>query len=281
MAENLVPRLWPALRSFFTYSSPNFLFWKVHCPKKPFLFHTLHGVHSLFGVLPISPTAKSLTKLWSPKKWLSQLWLVPRHTFSQCILHFQVSCSCSWLFITVLEFEATSLVTHLPAFTFELCNDSAKCCSTKPTCWFEKINYEQVGFPKLSDLLLLLSLMHHCSALLLRGQESVPHMEPLEPGASIPYLGRKCLVTKARLWEGWEGRERCVEGGIILSLPPEWAQQTGRVFSGFFLSSWQAPPAWQHFCSRCARLELALHAALWAAAFGVPPTSVLPRHPFP
>lgn len=75
-------------------------------PKEHLLFHTPHGIHSLFGVLPNRPHCQVSHQgqlSHSPKKWFSQLWLVPGHTFSQGLLQFQVSCS-SWLLITVLEF---------------------------------------------------------------------------------------------------------------------------------------------------------------------------------
>lgn len=55
MVGNMVPVTWPALRSFLTYSSPNRLFQEVHCLKKPLLFHTPHGIHSLFDILPTRP----------------------------------------------------------------------------------------------------------------------------------------------------------------------------------------------------------------------------------
>lgn len=55
LVENMIPRTWPALRSFLTYSSPNCLFQRVHCPKEHLLFHTPHGIPSLFGVLPNRP----------------------------------------------------------------------------------------------------------------------------------------------------------------------------------------------------------------------------------
>lgn len=62
MVEKMVPKMWPALRSFLTYSSPNCLFQKVHYLKKPLPF-TPHMASTHFLVFCLTgPTAKSLTK---------------------------------------------------------------------------------------------------------------------------------------------------------------------------------------------------------------------------